>query len=289
MIGFVEFEIKKNYKKFRPSERKVADYLLQNLDKVEQMTITSLAEEAKVSQPTVMRFANSLGMKGFKELKYLLMQDEVKKLVGDSHSSPLHGFQIQEQDRLEDIPSNIIATTIKTMQDTLSSISVEEYVKLVEAIIHARKVFVFGVENSNSTVSDLVTKLMYLGIDCVTYTDYYLQSICASNLTSDDVAIGISYSGCSKNTVDVLKAAAESGAVTAAITNFEKSVLSKYANICITSTTEQYLYGEAIFSRASQLAIVDMIYTGVIISNYHHYTAKMDKSSRAICSRAYEE
>lgn len=92
MIGFVEFKIKKNYKKFRPSERKVADYLLQNLDKVEQMTITSLAEEAKVSQPTVMRFANSLGMKGFKELKYLLMQDEVKKLVGDSHSSPLHGF-----------------------------------------------------------------------------------------------------------------------------------------------------------------------------------------------------
>lgn len=289
MTGSVEFEMRKNYKKFRPSERKVADYILKNLNKVEQMTITSLAEGAEVSQPTVMRFANSLGLKGFKELKYQLMQDEVKKQVSDKNLSPLHGFYIQEQDKLEDIPGNVIATTIKTMQDMLESISVEEYVKLVQAIIKARKVFVFGVENSNSTVNDLVTKLMYLGIDCVTYNDYYLQSVCASNLTKNDLAIGISYSGASKDTVEVLRIAAEAGAVTAVITNFEKSVMGENADICIASTSEQYLYGDAIFSRTSQLAVVDMIYAGIIVSNYHYYTEKMDRSSRITGSRDYEE
>lgn len=224
MIGNIEYEIRKNYKKLRPSEKKVANYLLKNVEDIEKLTITVLADRAGVSQPTIMRFANSLGIRGFRELKYHLMQDELKKIVDERDPSPLHGFHINEQDKIEDIPSNVIATTIKTMQETLSSISIEEYVKLINSITKAKSVFVFGVENSNSTVSDLVTKLLYLGINCITYNDYYLQSICASNLTKDDMAIGISYSGCSKDTVDVLKAASESGATTVAITNFEKSI-----------------------------------------------------------------
>lgn len=289
MIGSIEYEIRKNYKKLRPSEKKVANYLLKNFDDIEKLTITALAERADVSQPTIMRFANSLGIRGFRELKYLLMQDELKKIVDEREPSPLHGFHINEQDKLEDIPSNVIATTIKTMQETLSSISIEEYVNLINSITKAKSVFIFGVENSNSTVSDLVTKLLYLGINCITHNDYYLQSICASNLTKDDMAIGISYSGCSKDTVDVMKAASEAGATTVAITNFEKSILSDYADINIISTTEQYLYGEAIFSRTSQLAIVDMIYTGILVSNYRHYTSEMDKNSKVIFSRAYEK
>ncbi len=159
MIGTVEFEIKRNYRKLKPSGRKVADYILKNQDDIEQLTITLLSERAKVSQPTIIRFANSIGIKGFKELKYLLIQDNVKKIVTEKELSPLHGYYIDEQDRLEDIPSNVITTTIKTLQDSLSSLSVDEYTKLIKAICQAKNVFVFGVENSHCTVSDLVTKL----------------------------------------------------------------------------------------------------------------------------------
>lgn len=286
-MNTLEFEISKHYKQLRPSEKKVADYLLGYEGDVNELTIIRLAECAKVSQPTIMRFAKALGLEGFKELKYMMLQDELKKKAISQEPSPLYGFNIGEADELMNIPSKVIATTVKIMQDTLKSVSLKSYMQAIKAITNARNVFVFGVENSGSTVSDLVTKLLYLGIHCTTYDDYYLQSICASNLTKEDVAIGISYSGCSKNTVDVMSAAQKAGATTIAITNFDNALINKYAQIIISATSQQYMYGDAIFSRTSQLAIVDMIYSGILVSDYEKYTSKMDLSSKVICTRAY--
>ncbi|MEG1432519.1 MurR/RpiR family transcriptional regulator [Eubacterium sp.] len=287
MCGEIQFEIRKNYRRLRPSEKKVADYLLSFEGEIETMTIIDLAHGAGVSQPTVIRFASALGFQGFKELKYQLM-----KADGLEHQGlvpqPLHGFKISSRDRMEDVPSNIVATAITMLRDTLMKMETEDFVQLIEKIIKARRVFVFGVENSHSVVSDLVTKLLYLGIDCLSYGDYYLQSVCANNLGPEDLAIAISYSGYSRNTIDVLKIAKKSGAATAAITNFEKSLIKRYGDLCLTTSSEQYMYGNAIFSRVTQHALVDMVYTGVLLSRFEIHTQIMDNNSRIISDRAYE-
>ena len=62
-----------------------------------------------------------------------------------------------------------------------------------------------------------------------------------SNLDSRDVAIGISYSGSSKNTVDVMKLAKKKGAATIAITNFEHSLIAGYADILLCTSSQQLL------------------------------------------------
>lgn len=286
-MGSIEYEIRKNYKQLRPSEQKVADFILSYEGEPEKLTIMEMAEGARVSQPTVIRFANSMHLKGFKELKYLMVQDELQKNMQEKSSNRLHGFFISASDGIEDMPDKVIQTTIHLLRDVLNSISIDEFIRLIYAIISARRVLVFGTENSGCTVNDLVTKLLYLGIDCITYTDSYLQSVCANNLSREDLAIGVSYTGCSKDTIEVLRTAKESGAVTAAITNFSKARISEYADINIVATTEQYFYGDKIFSRTSQIAIVDMIYTGVLVSNFHNFTANIDKNSMAIFDRDY--
>ncbi len=288
-MGSIEIEIRKNYMQLKPAERKVADFLLNYGGEFAHLTITDLAAGAGVSQPTIIRFAEHMQLKGFKDLKYELMQDEIKETLNSQKTSLLHGFQIGANDRLEDVPANVIVTTVSMLKDTLSSISLEEFTRLICGIVTARCVFVFGVENSNCAVSDLVTKLLYLGINCITYADSYLQSVCANNLTRADLAIGISYSGCSKNTIEVLETAKRAGAVTAAITNFSGAKISKSADINIVGTGEQFLYGNSIFSRTSQIAIVDMIYTGVLISNFSKFSANIDRSSKVIFDRDYRE
>lgn len=45
--------------------------------------------------------------------------------------------------------------------------------------------------------------------------------------------------------------------------------------------------GDAIFSRTAQIAIVDMLYWGVILSDYDRYAAVLDRSSQIICDKAY--
>jgi ABC-type spermidine/putrescine transport system permease subunit I len=83
------------------------------------------------------------------------------------------------------------------------------------------------VENSAATAVDLMTKLLYLGIDCQYYTDYYLQRISASSLHQDDTVIAISYSGQSKDVVDTVKIAKKAGAKVVVITNFGQTLLEK--------------------------------------------------------------
>lgn len=288
MTNILEWEITRNYRKLRPSERKVADYLLHCEEELDDMTLTELAEKAKVSQPTVLRFAKGMGYEGFKELKSAILEERIRKKLEKEEIIPLYGFPVEKKDVLTDVPSKVIGTTIHVMQETLKSISLKEYVKAIKLITNADNIVVYGVENSLCTVSDLVTKFLYLGLKCHSYNDYYLQNISAGNLGNRDVAIGISYSGNSRNTVEVMRTAKKSGASTIVITNFENAPISKYADVQICTSTEQFLYGNAIFSRSSQLTIIDMLYMGVIVSDYDKYTKKLDKNGRTICNQAYE-
>ena len=97
--------------------------------------------------------------------------------------------------------------------------------------------------------------------------------------------MGISYSGESKDTVDVMKTAKKAGATTIAITNFKDSPISRYADILICTSQEQFIYGNAIFSRIPQLQIVDMLYMGIIASDYDRYVKILDRGEKMVRER----
>lgn len=92
-------------------------------------------------------------------------------------------------------------------------------------LANARKIVLCGVENSSAAAKDLMTKLLYLGYDCRFDEDYYIQHISAAALTEKDVMVGISYSGQSKDTVDIMKAAKKAGAQTICITNKNSKII----------------------------------------------------------------
>ena len=73
-----------------------------------------------------------------------------------------------------------------------------------------------------------------------------------------------------------------------AVTNFKDSTIAKYADILICTSQDQHFYGNAIFSRSAQLLIVDMIYMGLISSDYDHYVKQLNKCEKVVRSKAYE-
>lgn len=287
-MNLLEWEITRNYRNLRPSEKKVADFLLQCEDELEKLTLTEVALKARVSQPTVLRFARGMGYEGFKELKSAIVEDKIRKKIEDEKINPLYGFPIGEDDILTDVPSKVIGTTVHVLKEVIKGLSLKEFVKAIDLITRANNIVVYGVENSLCTVTDLLTKFLYLGLPCRTYDDYYLQNISSGSLKKGDLAIGISYSGSSRNTVEVMQKAKKAGAQTIVITNFEDAPILKYADVKICTSTDQFLYGDAIFSRSSQLAIVDMLYMGVLLTDYHGYTKILDKNSRTVRNKIYE-
>lgn len=280
----LEFTIRENYSSLRKSEKKAADYLLSYQGDGRELTLELFADGAGVSQPTVLRFIRALGYQGFKDFRYELVREEDKTEKGYF----LYGSSISKDDKIAELPAKLIGTAVGQLKDTLKNLSADNLEKAVRAITGARNIAVFYVENSSCTASDLVTKLTYLGFSCCSYSDYYLQNVSAGNLTKEDVAIGISYSGCSISTVDAMRIAKKAGARTIAITNFENTLLEKYADIVLITSGQHFIYGDAIFSRVSQLAVVDMIYTGILLSDYEKYTAILDRSSITIRKQAYD-
>ncbi len=295
MERLIRNKIQEVYAGLRPSEQKVADYFWKYEGKAGDLLIEQVAKKARVSQPTVIRFVKALGYGGFKEFKYGLMQEEIQRKAQeksgqeDADRIDLYGFQLSRRDGLEVIPGKIVTTSIQMLEETLRSISMKEFRRAVEAIAQARKIVVYSVEDSNGVAHNLLTKLTYLGLDCRSYGDSYLQSVSASNLEKGDLAVGISYSGCSRDTVDAIRLAKKAGAKTLVITNFDNSLITEYADILLCTSDHQFLYGNTIFSRVTQMALVDMLYAGVLNFDYERLRKKLNKNSRIVARRAYDK
>ena len=284
----VRYNIRAAYPKLRQSEHRVAEYMLEHMDDMENMTLARLAEAAEVSQPTVLRMLRKAGYGGFKELRIAVLKDKMKENADKKESDGgILGMPFHKGEKIEDIPGRIVVNTIELLNDSLKSISAKALEKAVCAIDRAGRVGIFSVEDSNSVAIDLQTKLMYLGILCEYNCDYYLQSIQAGHMSTGDVAIGISYTGTSINTVDVLKSARNRGATTIAITNFTDTPLAEAADIMILTSDRQFLQGNDIFSRTVHMAVVDMIYVGLMSMDFDKYSGQLSKSGRMISKRRY--
>lgn len=283
--------IESGYADLRKSEKQAADYILEHMEQAMDLPLDRLAKAAGVSQPTVLRMLKALGYKGYKDFRYQLVAEFAKsenRAEDDGQPQLMYGYTLDKKEGLDEIPVNITMTTERMLEETLKNFPGKTYKRVIEALKNARLIDIYGVENSEVMAVDLLTKLLYLGLPCRHFTDCYLQQITAGRLTDQDVAVGISYSGESKDTVDAMRAAKRSGACTIAITNFKESTISKYADILVCTSQDQHFYGNAIFSRSTQILIVDMIYMGLISSDYEHYVEQLNKCEKVVRDKAYD-
>lgn len=288
-----QFRIKNIYNSLRASEKLVAKYVLLNGYVVSTMPIARLAQETGVSEPTVMRFVKSLGCRGYSDFKLNLMKDWGRveaETDADKDKALLVDLHITEKENISDIPGKMIGLTIKALEGTLKILDIANYQEAVAMIKAAGNIDVYGVGNSGSVASDIMNKFLRIGLNCRAYPDNHLQQISASHLKVSDLAIAVSHSGSTIDTVDALRIAREAGAKTIALTNFKGSVISAYADITLyTGDIETTFYSETMISRISQLAIVDMLYMGVLLSDYGLYTKRLDKVNLLVEPKNYIE
>ena len=280
--------VKSAYATLRPSEQRVADQVLADPEKCTRCTIAELADQVQVSQPTVVRFVQALGFDGYRSFKYCLLRDRSGKSPKSPYFDHLGDFDLKPWDRLEDLPLKETRIAGRLLEDALKFLSADALSRAVRMLATARTIDIYGVENSVTPASDLLTKLTYLGLNCRMHTDTYLQQISAAHLGVADVAVAVSPSGCSIDTVKALKQARKAGAGTIAITSPKEPLLGKYADVCLsTGGRALSIYGSAIFSRIPDLAVVDLLYMGIIQSDYERFSRSLDKSGAVIADRGY--
>ena len=288
-LAHIEERIGRVYPSLHPAEQQVAAYVRDHLATVGSLTVGELAEVADVSQPTVIRVARKLGFNGYREFRHAITHPQTASAIDASDGfNPLEGFNLHPWDTLEDVPAKAAAASKSLLDDMLAVLDVKAYRRAVGLIAHARVIDVYGVEDSITPATDLVCKLSYLGLQARLHSDAYLQQISATHLTEQDMAIAYSYSGSSSDTVKALRLAKNAGAATLGITNVAGTPMANWADITLfAGQGKRTIYGNAIFSRISHIALTDMLYMGVILTDYPRFAAALDRSGRAVSDREF--
>ncbi|CAG9621464.1 MurR/RpiR family transcriptional regulator [Sutcliffiella rhizosphaerae] len=261
--------IRSRYPKFRGKELVIADYILHNPQKIVHSTINQIADDLGVADSTVFRFCQRIGFKGYQAMKIALAA-EIVEPIHDIHEN------IMEEDSEKTIAEKVFRSNIKTLEDTLKIIDEEQFKKVIDTILGARKVELFGSGGSNVIAMDAYHKLIRTGISVSALSDTHMQLMSASQLTKEDVAIIISHTGASKDMMHILEVVKENGVQTIGITNFAKSPLSQGVDTPLYTVSEETDYrSEALASRIAQLAMIDAIYVNVLM-------AKKDAGKQAL-------
>ncbi len=265
---------------FRASEKKVADTVLKNPEAVISKSITSLAEDSGVSDPTVTRFCRKLGLSGFMELKLCI----ARELPSGSY---LHE-NVSESDDLPTIFDKLFNSGIEALKESLQQIDTHSLQRAATALSKAGRIDFYGQGGSAIVARDAYHKFFRLGIPCSFHDDPHMQVMSAVILTTGDVLIAVSHTGSTKDILESAKIAQSSGATVIGITGSAKSPLSKIADIAISvNSQEAALLLAPMTSRLVQLAIIDVLFVTVSMANMVGFHQQLQEVKEALIGKRY--
>jgi DNA-binding MurR/RpiR family transcriptional regulator len=269
----------------RPAEQRVAEAVLSDPAGVSESSITTVARRCQTSETTVLRFCRAIGLNGYPELRIALARAAQWEETDHSAGAPVTG-QISATDSLADIVAKITHADARAIEETGSTVDLDALERAVDAVVGAGRVDIYGIGASALVGADLHQKLHRIGLVSFSWSDPHLALTAAAVLRPGDVAVGISHTGTTIDTVDALRVARARGATTVALTNFDGSPLVAEADhTLLTAARETTFRSGAMSSRIAQLAVIDCLFAGVAQRSYEQAIAALDDTYNVVRSR----
>lgn len=266
-------QIRAHYNSFTKAEKKVADFVLQDPKPVLYMSITDLADACGVGDTSVFRFCRDLDLKGYQEFKMAIAQS-----VSADEEQPRVSGAVEQADSLADMIQKVYNLSVGALKETSALITEQQIQKAVKWMIDAERIMFFGVGASMITAMDGYNKFMRITPKGCMTIDSHLQSMAAALMGEKDLAILFSYSGSTKDTVDIAKLARKRGAKVISITRFVKSPLTSHADLTLLCGANEGPYQSgSLSSKIAQLFLLDILYM-----EYYRQTHDQSKLNRAL-------
>lgn len=244
-------QIRLNYNQLTKTERKIADYVLANSQRVLFMSITELADACRVAEASVHRFCRTLGVKGYQEFKMLLS-------IGMNAEQERHPEHAEE---MPDLLARIEQNHLEAIRETTQLLDDATLRQTVEMMNRAERIWFYGVGNSMVTAMEAMGRFLHITPKVSVIEDAHLQAMAASVAGPGDLYILLSYSGATRETVHVARLAHERGAMTAAITRYPRSELSRLVDtVLLYGSNEGPLQGGSMGVKISQLHVIEVLF-----------------------------
>ncbi|MCL6573092.1 MAG: MurR/RpiR family transcriptional regulator [Bacillus sp. (in: Bacteria)] len=259
------------------SERKIAQFLLENPRSVLNSTVNEIGIQANTSGAAVIRLCKSLGLNGFPDLKVRIAGDLVKPIE--------QGYRdIEPNESFFSIVQKTTSNSIQSLRDSEEIINYDELERAVRLLLQAENVHFFGIGASNIIAMDAQQKLIRINKRATAFTDAHLVATLIANANSDDVVFGVSHSGETPEVIKVMTLAKERGVQTISLTKYGQSSVSTLAdiNLFTSYSGEAHFRSAATSSRLAQLYLIDILFMSMATVQYEETINYIDKTREAI-------
>lgn len=251
-------QIKNRLEALNKAERKVAEVILEDPQQATRYSIAALAQAARVSEPTVNRFCRSFGVSGYPELKIQLAQSLASGAAYVSRA-------VEADDGPEAYTRKIFGSAIASLDAACKSIDPQLVSRAVDLMIQARQIHFFGLGASAPVALDAQHKFFRFNLPVTAHADVLMQRMLASVAHTGELFVIVSYTGRTRELVEVARIARDNGASVLGLT----AAGSPLAKVCTLSLdiplpedTDIYM---PMTSRIIQLTVLDALAAGVTL------------------------
>ena len=268
--------LKSAYPDLTKSERRIADYVLEDPKNILHQTISDLAAQTKSSEITISRFCKKIGYSGLQGLKIAL--------AGEIFTPEKSIYQeVDPTDSYEDMAKKIFYKINEGLQDTLKLLDFSEVKKAIDILDKAKRIDIYGFGTSAAICLDIENRFIRFGMPVHAFSDCHMQITSANFLTENDAVIAVSHTGSTIDLLESVKAANENNVPVIAITSYSHSPLAKISDVVLHGMGREVNYRtESMSSRLVHLAIIDLLYTGLAIKKSDKFINNIEKMRNAI-------
>ncbi|MBP6083580.1 MAG: SIS domain-containing protein [Providencia sp.] len=247
------------------NQRKIAQFILENPEKVLNLSSQQLAETLDVSQSAIVKFSQKIGVKGYPALKLALSEIIGRQQLDDVNPHIALHNRIAQEDNLMVVAQKLAMEKNYSITETTKHIDFKLFEKIVNTIDKSQRVQIVGIGGSGLTAKDLSYKLQKIGITTLVETDHHVQIAAALTLNSNDTQIVISFTGKRKDMLTAASIARKQGATIVAITRDRHSPLAQLSDYILESIAEENEWrSSSISSRTAQNTLTDLLFMALL-------------------------
>lgn len=229
--------------------QRISEYLTQNPNEVAVNSVNSIAAHCEIHASSFVRFAQSLGYSGFKDLQVLFQRRLSTAAPGfEARKKALEGELQLHEDRSElGFLRDLVVRDIASLQDLLDRVSAEDLRRASEMIESTGTVFLVGQLRSEPVVSLMRYILTMLGKRCVLLdASGGLATHMARTIGPGDLLIAVSFRFYATEVVNIVEACASVGTPVIAISDSTLSPLMKSASILFAVPEHDYTFSRSL-------------------------------------------
>ena len=269
-----------SYYQLTAAERRVADYVLAQYQQVQFMSITQLAEECGTADATVSRFCRSLQLKGFNAFKIELAK----------HTAALTAGGLRERavpvDTAEGRYLEAGRLSQAAIDQTLALLRHKDIDRVVAMFENAQRVYCMGAGGSMLLASECAHLFSTVCNKFSSVWDSHMQMSLTAIMDKTDMIVLFSYSGATRNGLEVLELAKQRGIRTVLITRYPKSPAAKVADVvlCCGSSESPFQFG-SVPAKVAQLVLLDVLFQEYLRRNRQSSEENLQRIAAALSEK----